>query len=265
MEQNNSGHEPLSKTDGSLPDADELLSMADDPLADWLAAPGTTSPRGAAWLPILAIVVSVALLTGAGLALTKLRKHPAPGSGLPAEPTVVASPGSAWARDFPVTTKEDLDGVCRGWYYPQSPALTSPAPHPVMVTVLDEFFDDYRYQPGSVDVPAGTAKSLRDAWQPADLTKTQIVACVDLAAAGKSLGTCKFTKPKPTTVAFAEGVYKVTAYEVATGRKLLDVRVTGAGKDCPILTFVPAEGEIVLHSSITDRQLYNQLHALVER
>ncbi|MCP2327571.1 hypothetical protein HDA40_006078 [Hamadaea flava] len=264
MEQNNSGHEPLFNMDGSLPDADESLSTADDPLADWLAPPGSTPPRGAAWLPILAIVASVALLVGGGLGLMKLRRHPAPGSGLPPEPTTVASPGSAWARDFPVATAADLDGVCRGWYYPQSPALTGSAPHPITVTVLDEVFKT-RNQPSSIEVPDGTAKSLRAAWQPADLTKTQIVACVDFAAAGKSLGTCKFTTPKPTTVAFAEGVYKVTAYEVATGRKLLDVRLTGAEKDCPAAAIVPAEGEIVLHSSVTDRQLYSQLHALVER
>ncbi|NUR51008.1 MAG: hypothetical protein HOV71_23010 [Hamadaea sp.] len=250
MEPNNAGRDPLPKTP--------------DPLADWLEEPGSTAPGRSSWLPILAIVVCVGLLSGAAYALVKLRKHPAPGSGLTAEQTALASPGSAWARDFPVSTKADLDGVCRGWYYPQSPPATGPAPHSITVTVLDDVFK-IRRQPDSVDLPDGVKKQFRDAWQSSDPAKVQIVACVDFKAAGKSLGTCRFTTPKPTTVSFEEGVYEVTAYEVATGRKLLQAQLTGAAKDCPAAAVVSAEGPAVLRTEVTDRQLYDKLHALVER
>ncbi|MEV0272083.1 hypothetical protein AB0H43_25170 [Hamadaea sp. NPDC050747] len=247
MEPDNAERDPLPKTP--------------DPLADWLEEPGSTAPGRSSWLPILAIVVCVALLSGAAYALVKLRKHPAPGSGLTAGQTALASPGSAWARDFPVSTKADLDGVCRGWYYPQSPAATGPAPHPITVTVLDNAFK-MRLQPLSVHVPDGVKKQFRDAWQPADLAKVQIVACVDLVGSGKPLGKCSFTSPKVTTVPFVEGIYQITAYEVATGRKLTEARVIGA-EECPLVALVPADD--VLHSEVSDRQLYDKLHALVER
>ena len=59
-----------------------------------------------------------------------------------------------------------------------------------------------------------------------------------------------------------EGIYSVTVYEVATGRKVVETRMTGDGK-CPLVVLLFADRTI--HSEASGRQLYEALRKYVEQ
>jgi hypothetical protein len=249
----------------------------DEPWADWADTPAPTEPRSSAriWVPIAAVLVGLLCVTGTGFSLYHLLSdhrvvpvdtpHTRSAGSEPAGPaSTPAAAGSAGvdASDYPVRNADDLGRVCDRWYYPQSPRFAGAAPHPIGVSVKSRMNSDIRTTASSIDVPDGVKQSFQDAWQPKDPTTTQLVACVDLVATGKSLGQCDFDDPKPDTVPMVQGIYQVTVYEVATRRAVASVRMTGDGK-CPLVVLIYADRTI--YSDASDRQLYEALHQYVEQ
>jgi hypothetical protein len=55
--------------------------------------------------------------------------------------------------------------------------------------------------------------------------------------------------------------YHLSLYEVATGHRLLDKRVSGEDEDCP--TVVLLGGDKTVYSKVGDRQLYELLRNYV--
>jgi hypothetical protein len=98
---------------------------------------------------------------------------------------------------------------------------------------------------------------------PTDPKKSQLMGCVDLERAGGRLKKCTFDDPKPETIAMKQAFYRVRLYEVATGKKLLDKKVTGEDEDCPPLVFLVGDKNI--YSEVGDRQLYELFRPYVMR
>ena len=238
--------------------------------------------RSMVWVLVVAIVVGLGCVGGTGYSLylwlggsstaaggTPVgqagRATGSPGASASAvapSASAVASPVGPRASDYPVRATDDLARVCDGWYYPQSPPLAGKAPHPIVVSVKQRTNDRLRFQPAAVDVPFDLPQSSQDAWQPHDPATAQLVACVDLAETGRSLGECDFSSPSPTKVPMLEGIYQVTLYEVATHRQIAQARMTAAG-ECPFIVLLMADRTII--NEVTDRQLYEALHRYVER
>jgi hypothetical protein len=222
------------------------------------------------WLPVVLVLLAVGCLGSVGYSLYRLTRSDR--TPIPfAEPTgqaasrasagtsisapssgAAAATGNASASDYPVSKAEDLMRVCDRWYYPQSPTLAGPAPHPIGVVVKGRF-----------DMPSRLNKSFYDypSFELKEPAKAQLVACVDLVEAGQDVRTCKFDDPKPDSLPLKEGVYQLTLYEVATRRTILEKRVIGAG-ECPYVTLVGADR--TLFTDVTERQLYETLRQYVE-
>jgi hypothetical protein len=179
-----------------------------------------------------------------------LSPSPSPSEATPEE-TVPSGPR---ASTYPVREDDDLNRVCDGWYYPQSPKFAGKAPHQISVGVIDSTALPSRNIMSSVSVP-DLRESIWRAWMPTDPTKTQLVGCVDLVKTGGTLKSCKFDDPKPEKIAMKRATYRVRLYETATGKKLVDkAAVTGEDEDCPSLVFLMGNEPIL--SKVGDRQLY---------
>jgi hypothetical protein len=111
--------------------------------------------------------------------------------------------------------------------------------------------------------PPGKTAAVRSAWEPADPTTIQLVACLDLVDTGQPIRNCDFDKPQPDTLPMSEGMYQLSVYEVATHRKVAEVRMTGEDEQCPTIVMLGATR--MLYSAVNDRQLVYALTPYVER
>ncbi len=166
------------------------------------------------------------------------------------------------ASTYPVREADDLERVCEDVYYPQSPKLTTKGSQPVKVFVNDDKTFDVRTEKTLYDIPGWGSRRSKGSWDPAP-GKARLVACVDLTTTGKRVRTCRFDDPKPATVQLVRATYRFALYEVATGRKLLDKRLTGDADDCPSIALIAADRKI--YSTVSDRQIYETLRRHVER
>jgi hypothetical protein len=189
--------------------------------------------------------------------------------GTPSDPSATPSSSSEEntetgprASTYPVREDDDLARVCDGWYYPQSPKYTGKAPHPISVGTVDSKEFKSRYMSSYISVPYDLGASVRKAWAPEKPAKSQLMACVDLTSTGtKVVKKCKFDTPKPARLPMKTATYRLALYEVATGRKLVDKRVSGEDEDCP--TFVMMGADRTVYSKVGDRQLYELLRNYV--
>jgi hypothetical protein len=165
------------------------------------------------------------------------------------------------ASSYAVRTREDLSRVCEQWYYPQSPKYKAGSTNPVGVQIKD--VEELGWRPQSIyissyDNPGATQK----AWDPENPAKARLVACMHRIDDGKKLRNCKFDEPK-TTVPMREGVFRLSLYEVATGKKLAEKKVTGEAEECPFMVML--SGDRTLYSGVDDRQLYETFRKYVEK
>jgi hypothetical protein len=166
------------------------------------------------------------------------------------------------ASSYPVRQDDDLERVCDGWYYPQSPKLASGL-NPVSIFTSDRQGYSGRYHESIYDIPYGLSKSVQDAYDPKSAAKVRLVACVDQTSTGKTVRNCKFDDPKPDKATLKQAYYRFSLYEVATGRKLADKKVYGEDDKCPYLALVGADHTI--YSKVGDRQLYELLRKYVQK
>jgi hypothetical protein len=166
------------------------------------------------------------------------------------------------ASSYPVREAKDLTRVCDHWYYPQSPKYAGKSPHPISVGTVDSKEFTSRIMSSYVDVPYELGAKVQKAWAPSNAAKSQLMACVDLTATGtKVVKKCKFDDPKPAKLPMKIATFRVSLYEVATGRKLADKTVKGEDDTCP--TFVMLGSDRTVYSKVGDRQLYELLRDYV--
>ncbi|MEU4161766.1 hypothetical protein [Actinoplanes sp. NPDC026670] len=157
-----------------------------------------------------------------------------------------------------VRTEDDLHLVCQNWYYPSAPRLRSSAPHPILISEDGGPEVEYRTTRTLNQAAFSGGSEDRRAWAP-EPPKAQLVACLDLTGPGRKVRDCKSDSK---TLPLVEGKYRLTVYEVASHRKLIDKALTGADRACPFVILNSA-GD-TLYSAVKDRQLYDLLHTRVE-
>ncbi len=256
-------------------------------------APGTGRPPGMApGLPadrprkrsrlLMAVLISVAVLAVAcagtvGYGAVRLATNLDAARDRAARPTAPALPAPSAPADagqgeedvaegprassYPVRTADDLARVCDGWYYPQSPKYLRSAVNSVQVLAKDSMDFRTRIERSLYDIP-DRSPAVKPAWDPPGPQKVRLAACVDLVEGGKRVRTCEFDDPKGR-LPMREGVYRLTLYEVATGTRLTEKRLTGENRDCPFLVLLGADRTV--YSELEDRQLYEVLRRYVEK
>jgi len=190
----------------------------------------------------------------------------APTTSAPGRPTGVTgkAPAGSKASSYRVRKEDDLERLCDRWYYPKSPKYTTAvAPHPIAISVRDRKDLDFRTTKSYLSVPYDAPAAVRDAWQPKSPAKVQLVACVDLVAIGPKVKSCKIDKPKPSSIPMKEGRYRLTLYEVATRRALLDTKLTGEDESCPF--FIVIGNDRSVYTGLEDAQLVETLRRYVEQ
>ncbi|BEL12682.1 hypothetical protein Q0Z83_108730 [Actinoplanes sichuanensis] len=157
-----------------------------------------------------------------------------------------------------VRTEDDLHLVCQNWYYPSAPRLRSSAPHPILISEDGGPEVEYRTTRTLNQAAFAGGAEERRAWAP-EPPKAQLVACLDLTGPGRRVRDCgSGSKALP----LVEGKYRLTVFEVASHRKLIDKTLTGADRACPFVILNSA-GD-TLYTTVKDRQLYDLLHTRVE-
>jgi hypothetical protein len=160
-----------------------------------------------------------------------------------------------------VSSSADLAKVCKGWYFPQSPPHAGPAPHPISIMVPGS--SSGGYITSAFDGPDDASEALRSVWTGKDAPAVQLVACVDLLDTGGQVRTCQFDEPKPTTVPLHLATYRLTLYEVATGRKLTETQLPGEDDDCPFVALIGRDN--LIRTEIADRQYLSILRPYVQK
>ena len=186
-----------------------------------------------------------------------------PGRTAPAgsnEPETVSGPRPS---TYPVRTEDDLKRVCDNWYYPKSPKVKSTGMQPVSIFTQDEQQRSIRNSETLYDIPDWFTKRKQQAWDPKSPAKVRLVACVDPVGRGKKVRTCTFDDPKDLKVPMVQGRLRLRLYEVATGKLLVDKRLTGEDEECPYFVLL-RDGEPLI-SGAADRQLYEILRKRVEK
>lgn len=164
---------------------------------------------------------------------------------------------------YPVRKAEDLNRVCDGWYYPKAPKYTGLAPHSIVMSTQNTKVLDSRRVLTIYDLPYETGAAVKDAWAPKNPAKVQLMACAEAVSIGAKVTTCQVDKPKPKKVTMKASNYRVTLYEVATRRRLAQVRMKGEDETCgPFLILIGADG--ATYSELEDRQLIEALRRYVE-
>jgi hypothetical protein len=182
----------------------------------------------------------------------------------PAGPSsAAAARDGSKASSYPVRTVDDLTRVCDRWYYPQSPAYTAPAPHPITISMNNRMDLPGRVTKSFYGQPPGGTPAARAAWEPGDPAGVQLVTCLDLIDTGQAITTCRFDDPKPDTIPMSEGVYQLSVYEVATRRKVTELRMTGEDEQCPSIVLMGSTR--MIYSEVNDRQLVDALTRYVEQ
>jgi hypothetical protein len=192
-------------------------------------------------------------------------KQPAgagPGDG--ADKVKGTVPKGSRASSYPVRKVEDLKRVCDGRFYPKAPKYRGLAPHSIVLGIKNQKDSDSRTLRSRIALPYEAAPGVETAWNPADPAKVQLVACADQVAVGAKVKTCQVDEPKPEKVPMKASTYRVTLYEVATRRRLAQLRMTGEDETCgPFLIIVGADG--ATYTELEDRQLIEGLRRYVEQ
>jgi hypothetical protein len=184
-------------------------------------------------------------------------------AGRPVGVTGKVPPGSK-ASSYRVRKEEDLERVCDRWFYPKSPKYTTAvAPHPISISVKDRKDLDFRSTTSYIRLPYDVTPAVKAAWEPKSAAAVQLVACVDLVSIGPRVKSCSIDEPKPSSIPMKEGRYRLSLYEVATRRKLMQARLTGEDEDCP--TFILIGDDRAVYSGLEDRQLVETLRRYVEQ
>ncbi|MFG1605912.1 hypothetical protein [Actinoplanes sp. NPDC049265] len=189
-----------------------------------------------------------------------------PTTAAPHKPLNVSGsvPAGSKASSTRVREAKDLERVCDHWYYPKAPKYTTElSPHPISISVRERKDLPYRTTVGYLDIPFESPAAIKDAWQPKDFSKVQLVACVDLVTTKTpKVKTCPIDKPKPSKIDMKEGRYRLTLYETATRKKLFETRLTGEDETCPLFILVGEDRSV--YSTVDDRQLTDTLRRFVE-
>ena len=189
-------------------------------------------------------------------------RQPSAAASVPAAASAPApAPPGPRPADRPVRDDRDLAQVCGGWYFPAAPPYTGKAPHPVSISVRARLDDQARTSRILNTVAYGGSVAKRQAWAPAP-AKAQVVACLDLVGGGPKLRDCKSDDAKPVTLPLLAGEYRLALIEVATGRRLVEAKLTGSTRGCPLVTVYGADRN--LYSEVDDRQLHAALRKRVE-
>ncbi|GIE46791.1 hypothetical protein Ani05nite_03250 [Amorphoplanes nipponensis] len=237
------------------------------------AAPTPRRSHGRIWATVIGIVLVAGCLAGVTLAGVRAIRSTTPplakGVSMPLRSGAPATAGEEpvaevpRASSYPVRTANDLKRVCERWYYPKSPKVQSKGIQPVSIFTADSKDADDRQEETLFDIPNWYTAPKQKAWDPSSPAKVRLVACVDLTATGKKVATCKFDDPKDLRVPMRAATYRLTLYEVATGRKVLEKRLTGEDEECPFVVLLGADRTI--YSRPADRQLYETLRKHVEK
>jgi hypothetical protein len=172
-------------------------------------------------------------------------------------------PKGSRPSSYGVRKVEDLNRVCDGRYYPKAPKYQGLAPHSIVLGVKDAKESDSRVARSHISLPYEAAPGVETAWNPADPKKVQLMACVDQVSVGAKVKTCQVDKPKPEKIPMKVSTYRVTLYEVATRRRLAQLKMTGEDETCgPFLIIVGADG--ATYTELEDRQLIEGLRRYVE-
>jgi hypothetical protein len=172
-----------------------------------------------------------------------------------------SEPAGPKASSYPVREHDDLSRVCDEWYYPQSPKFAGKGPHQIAVGVIDRKDFPSRIVKSSVDVPYSLNEKAWRAWMPSDAAKTQLMVCVDLLTTGKQVRKCTFEDPKDEQIPMIRATYQVRLFEVSTGRKLVDKKVTGNDDKCPSMVLMGSDRTI--YTAVDDRDLYEMFRGHV--
>jgi hypothetical protein len=186
-----------------------------------------------------------------------------PAGTAPGRPVGVTGkvPANSKASSYRVRKDEDLERVCDRWYYPKSPKYTTAvAPHPISINTRDRKDLDIR-TPESIYYDG--APALQEVWAPKNAAKVQLVACVDLVTIGAKVKSCRIDKPKKSSIPMKEGTYRLSLYEVATRRKLLETKLTGEDEACPF--FIVIGNDRSVYTTLEDAQLIEALRRYVEQ
>ncbi|AGZ43917.1 hypothetical protein AFR_28280 [Actinoplanes friuliensis DSM 7358] len=189
---------------------------------------------------------------------------PVTGGGDGASKVKGTVPKGSKASSYAVRKVEDLNRVCDGRFYPKSPKYTGVAPHSIVMGVKNQKESDTRLAETRIELPYQAASEIKEAWNPPDPAKVQLMACVDQVSVGAKVKTCQVDDPKPEKVPMKVSTYQVTLYEVATRRRLAQVRMTGEKEDCgPLFIFVGSDG--ATYTELETRQLVEGLRRYVEQ
>lgn len=186
------------------------------------------------------------------------------GAGRPASsgdtPEAVTGPRPS---TYPVREEDDLTRLCDNWYYPKAPKVTSSGIQPVSIFSGNSRELDIRTPETLFDIPDWYTKRKQQAWDPKSFAKVRLVGCIDQVGRGRKVRTCTFDDPKDRKVPMVEGKLRLRLYEVATGKVLVDKRLTGEDEECPYFVLL-RDGEPLI-SGAADRQIYEILRKHVEK
>jgi hypothetical protein len=235
------------------------------------------------WRLIIVALLLVACIGGVAVACNRAPDEPArkgasaalsgPGGSAAPSPSAARGDFAATVRGtvpkgsrrstYPVREADDLSRVCEGWFYPKAPKYTGLAPHSLVTTARNAKLSDAWFEKPIYDLPYDTPAPIKDAWDPKDPAKVQLVACAEQVSIGAKIKDCHVDKPKPKNVPMKVSNFKVTLYEVATRRKLAQLRMTGEDEECgPFAIFVGADG--ATYSELENRQLIEAFRRYVE-
>lgn len=225
---------------------------------------GSRSAKITAGIASALVVVFCLACSGVFGSLAKDPASPlADASAGPGAAAEAASPTATAPRPAtkPVRAAGDLDAVCGNTYFPTAPKYSGKGPHPVVISAKER-----------LDLGARSARTLnkyafsgsaaaKKTWAPV-AKQAQIVACLDLIGGGAKVADCKTDVASAPKMPLMVGRYKLTVYEVATGRKLTEASLNGAGKACPWVVLTGSDP--TLYTTVDDAQLFKALQAKVK-
>jgi hypothetical protein len=244
----------------------------------WDTHPVQNDPRrGRAGLIIAALAPVLALCVGAGVfgVLTVRNVTSAESAGEAAPPpapqrrlvapsaTGEPVPEGPQASSYAPVDDRDLEKVCDGEvYFPQSPKRAGKAPHPVVLLRADRP-DSNRIQDQNYYYDLGYSDSVERTWAAEKVAKVQLVACIDLVRGGSTIRRCEYDDPAPDTLSLVRATWRLHVYELATGRKLLDKRLTGDDQSCPSIVLYGPDKKI--YAKVGDRAVIAALRPFVTK
>ncbi|WIM94615.1 hypothetical protein ACTOB_006655 [Actinoplanes oblitus] len=202
------------------------------------------------------------LVGGSGGGVPSISDVPTGDLVAPPAPATSASPAASVApraATRPVRTATDLDQVCGSTYFPAAPKFRGKAPHPMVISVRDRL-DLSQRSTRTLNRFAYGSKLAQRTWAP-PAAKAQLVACLDLIGGGAKLKDC--AGDGRTKLPLKVGRYRLSLYEVATRRKVAEVTLAGAEKDCPWVVMTGSDP--TLYTTVNDNQLYRALRPKVTR